>query len=187
MRQKPHLHSVRMGQCVLVCSVYQMFIPLGLTQWGSTIKMLRTEKNVYSLLLAGCKGTICIYCCPRRPRKLPPRWVSVVSKQSPYPFESQKDNMPKLHLRSIYRNTVALCPLFFPTTPWGGSLCCIKHTSRPLSTHIDTHKPSPSHKAMVTMEGVGLTKQSHLTQNRQMISEYGPIQQSPTFEDTKLV
>lgn len=32
MRQKPHLHSVRMGQCVLVCSVYQMFIPLGLTQ-----------------------------------------------------------------------------------------------------------------------------------------------------------
>lgn len=78
--------------------------------------------------------------------------------------------------QALQEYSSSLSSVFSPTAPWGCSLYCIKHTSLPLSTHIDTHKLGPSHKTTVTMEGVGLTKQSHLTQKSQVISEYGPIQ-----------
>lgn len=102
----------RMGQCLLVC------IPaFALRQRGSAVKMLRREKMFNLSCLQDVKEPHAYIAVQEDHKNFHQGELVLFENNFFILLRAKKDNMPKLHLRSIYRNTVALCPLFFPTTP----------------------------------------------------------------------
>lgn len=109
---KPHLHSVK-DASVFTC-VYS-------STWPSTEGKCYKDAKKRKMFNLSCSQNVkkpYAYIAVQEDHKNFHQGELALFQNNPFiPLRAKKDNMPKLHLRSIYRNTVALCPLFFQTTP----------------------------------------------------------------------